>query len=330
MPELTADSILSLGRGFMESRILLSAVELDLFTLLAGDPMSAREVAAARNAGLRGTTILLDALAGLGFLVKQDGAYRCSEDVASLLSRDAPGSVAPMLMHSVALWRRWSELTEVVRRGTPAQAAAPEHRERERGAFIGAMHTIGRRMAEEVVVAIGPGPARRLLDIGGASGTYTQAFLEASHGLQATLFDLPPVVELARRRLGGTGLLERITFVAGDFYTDELPGGHDLALLSAIIHQSNAEQNVELYRKAHRALVPGGRLVIRDHVMSPDHTRPARGAVFAVNMLVGTEGGRTYSFEEIQEGLESAGYVRVRQLQADALMSGLVEAFTPE
>jgi hypothetical protein len=93
---------------------------------------------------------------------------------------------------------------------------------------------------------------------------------------------------------------------------------------------TSARQNVELYRKVHGALEPGGRLVIRDHVMSDDHTQPRRGAVFAVNMLVGTAGGGTYSFAEIRAGLEDAGFTTVRLLRNDERMTGLVEAFRPE
>jgi len=122
---------------------------------------------------------------------------------------------------------------------------------------------------------------------------------------------------------------ERITFVAGDFYADELPIGHDLALLSAIIHQNSPEQNIELYRKVGRALEPGGRLVIRDHVMNPEPTEPARGTLFAINMLVVTAGGSTYSFDEIRQGLEAAGFTRVKLLQNGERMDGLVEAFNP-
>jgi len=117
--------------------------------------------------------------------------------------------------------------------------------------------------------------------------------------------------------------------VAGDFYKDKLPTGHDLALLSAIIHQNSPEQNVELYRKIFSALQPEGRLVIRDHVMSSDHTRPTSGALFAVNMLVGTAGGRTYSFEDIKSSLESAGFIKVNLIQPDERMNGLVEGFKP-
>ena len=145
--------------------------------------------------------------------------------------------------------------------------------------------------------------------------------------MRATLFDLPSVIQMAQRRLADTDLLDRITFVAGDYHKDELPAGHDLALLSAIIHQNSPEQNIELYGKMYRALQPGGRLVIRDHVMSSDHTQPASGALFAVNMLVGTPGGSTYSFEEIKASLESAGFIKINLIQPDEQMTGLVEGF---
>ena len=220
-------------------------------------------------------------------------------------------------------------MTEIVRHGKSAGPEALDIDAGEREAFVGAMHVVARKLAPAIVAATRPGDAKRLLDIGGAMGTYTQAFLEASPGMTATLFDLPPVIGAARRRLATTGLLDRIELVAGDFYKDELPAGHDLALLSAIIHQNSPEQNLALYGKVHRALVPGGRLVIRDHVMSADHTQPLRGAFFAVNMLVVTEGGSTYSFDEIRSSLEAAGFVAVKLIQPDEQMNGLVEAFKP-
>jgi precorrin-6B methylase 2 len=329
MTAMTSDAILGIGRAFMESRVLLTAVELDVFTPLAGRAMTADDLAAVLGTDRRATTVLLDALAALALLDKHEGAYRCPPEVAALLSEGSERSVAPMLRHSVALWRRWSALTDVVRTGRPADRPEGAQRERDREAFIAAMHAVAAPMAAAVAAAVRPGAATRFLDVGGASGTYTEAFLAACPGLRATLFDLPPVIEIARRRLRSAGVADRVTFVAGDFDRDPLPPGHDLALLSAIIHQNSAEENVELFRKVRQALLPGGRLIVRDHVMSPDHTRPARGALFAVNMLVGTAGGGTYSFAEIGAGLEAAGFTGVRLLQDDDQMNGLVEAFVP-
>jgi predicted O-methyltransferase YrrM len=147
--------------------------------------------------------------------------------------------------------------------------------------------------------------------------------------MTATLFDRPAVIPIARERLAEAGMLSRVRLAAGDFYLDELPGGHDLAMLSAIIHQNSPAQNVELFRKVYRALVSGGRLIIRDHVMEPGRTRPKAGAIFAVNMLVNTEGGSTYTFDEIENGLEEAGFIKARMLHSGEQMDALIEAFKP-
>jgi ubiquinone/menaquinone biosynthesis C-methylase UbiE len=169
---------------------------------------------------------------------------------------------------------------------------------------------------------------RNLIDVGGGSGVYTIAALQAAPEMRATIFDRPLVTEIARQKLAEAGMTDRVRLVNGDFYVDPLPDGHDLALLSAIIHQNDSEQNVELYRKISRALVPGGTLVVRDFVMSEDHTEPPDGAFFAINMLVNTPGGSTYSFEDIREDLEAAAFVDA-ELVHRGEMDSLVSARKP-
>jgi predicted O-methyltransferase YrrM len=326
---MTPFAIMSLVSKFQESRIFLTAADMDVFTLLAKKSMSAQEIANRLEATVRGVTILLDAVVSMGLLEKKEEKYHCPAEVASMLSKESPTSILPVVMLAIGGWKRWSDLTDIVRRGNRSRGTPFDIEESEQEAFTGAMHAIAYRIAPSIVAAIKPGKAKKLLDIGGGSGVYTQAFLEASPGLTATIFDLPLVINMARRRLATTSLLDRIQLVAGDFYKDELPTGHDLALLSAVIHQNSPEQNIELYRKIFRALQPKGRLVIRDHVMSSDHTQPTSGAFFAVNMLVVTAGGRTYSFEEIKSSLESAGFIKVNLIQPDERMTGLVEGFKP-
>ena len=324
MAPLTPDALLALARGFQESRVLLTGAELDLFTLLSREPLGVEALAARLGADRRGLVTLLDALAAMELLEKRDGLYRTAPD-AACLSAEAPDSIHPMLLHAAALWARWTTLTKRVG-GTPLHERAPEESLR---AFIGAMHVVGAPRAAELVAAAGVSGARRLLDVGGGPATYTMAFLAAEPSLRATLFDLPPVVDIARERLGTAGLLPRVTLVPGDFTRDELPGGHDLAWLSAIIHQNGPAENDALYSRIFRALVPGGRLVVRDHVMDPSRTRPRAGALFAVNMLVGTSGGGTYTYDEIRDGLARAGFGRIRLIQAGERMDALVEAFRP-
>jgi predicted O-methyltransferase YrrM len=196
-------------------------------------------------------------------------------------------------------------------------------------AFIGAMHAVAAPLAERIVAAVQPGDARALIDVGGASGTYTVAFLRAVPGMKATLFDRPGVIEMARERMKREGLLDRVSLVGGDFYRDELPQGHDLAFLSAIIHQNSPAQNLSLFQKVFRSLKAGGRVVIRDHVMEADRVHPRDGAVFAVNMLVNTSGGGTYTLEEIRSGMSQAGFCHIRLLENGEHMDSLVEAFRP-
>ena len=326
----TPEAVLTLARQFMESRILLTAAELNLFTPLAETPHTAEQLSGRLGCDTRALTILLDALAAMGLLEKQGGAYRTPPAAAPFLSRESPRSVIPMILHAAHLWESWSDLTPIVRRTAPSEAPASSARDAdELSAFIGAMHVVGRRLAEKVVAAIQPGPARNLLDVGGASGTYTIAFLNAVPGMRATLFDRPEVIPMARERLAEAVLLDRVRLEAGDFYGNELPGGHDLALLSAIIHQNSPQENLDLLGKVFRALSPGGRVVIRDHVMDAGRTQPRDGAIFAVNMLVNTEGGSTYTFEEIRAWLEAIGFVNVRFLKAGEHMDALVDAYRP-
>jgi hypothetical protein len=324
------EKILRLARGFMESRILLSGAELNIFTVLSEGPLTAKEVSSRIGADLRALVILLDALAAMGLLIKKGETYRCDAALAPFLSKDHPRSVLPMVLHAAHLWHRWSRLTNVVQ-GTDesGSTARPSRGRDEMRAFIGAMHVVALPLAREIVAAVNPGPSKALLDVGGASGTYTIAFLQASPRMKATLFDRPEVIEMARERLGEAGLLDRAVLVAGDFYRDEFPEGHDLAFVSAVIHQNSPEQNLDLYEKVFRSLDSGGRIVIRDHVMEPGRIRPKDGAVFAVNMLMGTEGGGTYTFEQIRTGLSQAGFKEIRLLQKGKHMDALVGAFKP-
>lgn len=305
---------------------MLTAAELDVFSKLDDRPVPLEQIAQAIGARTRPLAILLDALASMGLLTKSSDCYFCPPEIAAQLSAKSPESVLPMVRHMSHVWANATKLTSKVLGQDEIESMSPEEQTR---AFIGAMHVRARNRADSIVQQVSACEQERLIDIGGASGSYTIAFLRANPRMTATLFDLPLVTELARERLAHEGLLERVAIVCGDFEKDNLPGGHDLAFLSAVVHQNSHEQNIELYKKTFRALVPGGRVVIRDHVMSEDHTSPRSGAIFAINMLCGTDVGGTYSFSETKQALTEAGFERVRALSTDAEMDCLVEAYKP-
>jgi hypothetical protein len=325
----TPESLMTLAWGIQRGRLLLTGAELDIFTMLAPAPLSAEEVTERLRGNLRAVTTLLDALTAMDFLVKKDGRYQTEQSAARLLSSKERYSMLPMVKHGAHLWRTWSRLTDIVTDVYKRDnKEIPKRDEDDLKAFIGAMHLGALRFAPEVVTSVDPSQAKLLIDVGGGSGAYTLAFLEACPDMKATLFDLPPVIEIAREHVEQAGMMDRINLVPGDFYKDELPPGHDLAFISAIIHQNSPEQNQDLYHKVFRSLDSGGRIVIRDHVMEHDRTRPVDGALFAVNMLVNTSGGGTWTYDEISHGLTRAGFTRIKQLQSKGMLS-LVEAFKP-
>jgi hypothetical protein len=344
--------ILELMNGYRASCVVGAAAELDVWSVLAngdcpnfrGDcpnfrpsengtvpfGATAEQVAARLSADLRATTMLLDALAALQLLDKQDDRYAVPAELRDWLTRDGRQTLLPMLQHSMNCLRSWQQLAWVVQAGAPRpRQASIRGAEADRAAFIAAMHSISGPVADDLVARLGPPQFRHLLDVGGASGTWTLAFLRAVPGTTATIFDLPDAIEQAHGRFRESEFANRVTLVAGDFYVNELPAGADYAWVSAIAHQHSRQHNRALYAKVFAALQPGGRIGIRDIVMEPCRTQPLDGALFAINMLANTETGGTFTFAEFAEDLQSAGFVEPVLRIKDPWMNSVVEAKKP-
>jgi SAM-dependent methyltransferase len=323
------DAVVAEARGFMKSRVILTAAELGLFTRLDEKPCRAEELALENGFDVRATTRVLDCLVTLNLVDKRDGVYQLTEG-GTLYSLRHAETILPMVLHMNRLWDTWSNLTEVVKTGGHAERESGiQMGEEDWKAFIGAMHVVGRELAQIIAAEYDLGRFRRLLDIGGGSGTYSIAFLQQNADMTAVIFDLEYVIPMAKTRLADEDIADRVDLVAGDFYKDELPKGCDLAFLSAIIHQNGPEENLDLYRKIFKALEPGGAVLIRDYLMDESRTIPAAGAMFAINMLVNTRGGDTYTFEEVKVQLEQVGFTEVKQIRICEGMDCLVEGHKP-
>ena len=301
-------------RAFQESRILLTALELDLFSALAGGATAA-QVAARCQTDAAATARLLNALVALSFLSKDAGRYENGPLTARFLCAGAAEDSRDALKHHLSLWRQWSTLTEAVRSG---QAVAPTEMA-SRGdswtvPFIAAMHSNAAQRAPQVVRAVGAAGVRRLLDVGGGSGAYAIAFAEANPSLRAEVFDLASVLPIAQGHIARAGLADRVTTRVGDLRRDDFGSGYDLALLSSICHMLGPDENRDLLRRLCRALDPGGRVVISDFILDPDGTTPRQAALFAINMLVGTPSGNTYTEDEYAGWLTETGFASIERL----------------
>ena len=324
------EEMLEMTAKFIPGCVLGAAAELDVFTALAQEALSADEVSDRLVCDRRATTILLDAVAALRCLDKQADKYTVPAELIPLLSETSPENILPMLRHRMNMLRGWSQLAWVTKAGIPGpRAASIRGPAADRAAFVAAMHTYSGPVADDLVARLGPPRFERLLDVGGASGTWTLAFLRAVPGATATIFDLPDAIQQARERIGGKEFADRIAFVPGDFYKDDLPGGFDFVWVSAIVHQHSREHNRVLFAKVYAALKPGGRIAVRDVVMEPSRTEPLDGAMFAVNMLVHTDTGNTFTFDELAEDLRAAGFIEAELRIKDAAMNSVVLAVKP-
>jgi predicted O-methyltransferase YrrM len=323
----TAQEILDVTRSFQPACVLTAGSVLDIFTPLHEQSMTAQALACELGAGPRAMTILLDALAAMELLTKRDDHYSVPSEVAKFLSEKSPDNVLPMVRHLSNCLRHWSFLSEVVQKGRSADTG-PSIRgaAADQADFIGAMQNVSEPIAAEVVNRLQPLKFRHVLDVGAGPGTWTIALLRAVPEARATLFDLPPVIPMAKQRITEAGLNSRVKFVGGDYYQDALPNGVDLAWLGAVCHQNSREQNCELFSKAYKALDEGGAVIIRDIVMDPSRTSPKIGALFAVNMLVNTEAGGTYTFNEYREDLCEAGFGDIVLVHREESMSCLIRA----
>ena len=326
----TAERVLGMARGFQPACVLMAGAELDVFGVLAGGPKPVAELAKAIGGDLRATTMLADALAAMGLLEKSGaGRYSLAEGAADVLTEQGASSTVAMVRHNANCLRNWAQLAKVVRSGRRADRE-PSVRgpAGDLESFIEAMEVVSRQSAGPLVARIGPPAFKHLLDVGGGPATWTIAFLQAAGpASRATLYDLPDVLPIAEKHLRDAGLLGRVTLVGGNFDTDEaLPAGADLAWVSAIVHQNSRAENRDLFRKVHAALAPGGKILIRDMLMDESRTVPADGAMFAINMLVNTPGGGTFTLGELAEDLAAAGFADPVLLYNDEAMSSVVQA----
>jgi (2Fe-2S) ferredoxin/predicted O-methyltransferase YrrM len=302
-------------RAFQESRAILTALELDVFTAL-GDGATAAEAAARTGTDARAMEMLLHALASMGLVSKREDAFHNTPVTKRYFTAGSPDNAQPALMHTAHLWGRWSTLTDCVRAGTSvASRQAPDFIGPWTQAFIAAMHRNATERAGWVVRAVGAAEVRRMLDVGGGSGAYSIAFAKANPELTADILDLGEVTLIAQGHIERAGMADRVRVRAGDLRVDKLGEGYDLVFVSAICHMLDENENRDLLGRCRDALRPGGRIVVQEFILQADKTAPKSAALFALNMLVGTRAGSAYSEPEYAAWLAEAGFREIRRVR---------------
>jgi (2Fe-2S) ferredoxin/predicted O-methyltransferase YrrM len=320
------DHLDQLVRGYMQSRCLLTALELDIFTAV-GDGASAAEAGARIQANARATGMLLNALVSLGLLSKSGDVFQNTPESARFFGHGSKDNQRDGLLHMANIWHRWSTLTDAVRSGTRVPGGRENSAQWTRN-FIAGMQRNAKDRARLLVEAVGTSGVRRVLDLGGGSGAYSIAFAKASAEVRCEILDIPEVVPLTAEYVSQAGVSAQVSLRPGDMLTDDFGSGYDLILLNAICHMFSEEQNRELFRRAQQALAPNGRLVVQDFILDPEKTSPQWAALFSLNMLAGTDAGASYNEAEYTAWMKTAGFaetVRINLPGPSDLIVGVVK-----
>jgi ubiquinone/menaquinone biosynthesis C-methylase UbiE len=320
--QVTPAPILEATFGFAANQILLSAIDLDLFTHLANGANTVETLARATSCSPRGLRILLNALVGFKYLERDGDSYALAPVAETFLLKTSPQYLGGMILHSRQVRPAWDRLTEIVHTGKPGHSVESNEDHGEFFAqFVDALYALNAGAAEAAAHALADGHAAgefRVLDIGAGSGVWSLALARQIRSARVTVADWPIVIEKVTSKFAERlGVSNRYDYLPGNFReVDFGESRFDVALLGHICHSEGAERTRALFRRVHRALKSGGRILIAEMVADDARREAAFPLLFAVNMLVNTEDGDTFTFGEYRQWLEEAGFGKVRMIEA--------------
>lgn len=314
-------------------RVLLAALELNLFTTVGDRSWTIPDLAMELKVSERGLGILCRNLAAAGVLLKKGGSYKNSRLGATALNADHRRYRGGYLNLITRHWGDWIRLLESVRSGLPIDHDTPDTSDYRRQ-FTWAMHHRTLEIAPMIAAQIPLARSKALLDLGGGPGTYAMAFLVKNPMLRATVCDREAALDVAKEIAATHTSRRRLSYLPLDFSKESIPGTYDVIWYSNVLHIYSPEENRAIFRRALAALTPGGRFIIQDAFL---HDReglyPIEASLFAVSMLLFTEGGNTYSASETATWLKGAGFAAVRSLPlrngTEDWEDGVLEASAP-
>jgi ubiquinone/menaquinone biosynthesis C-methylase UbiE len=325
-PELFFETI----NAYQRTAALRAAIELDLFTALAGGAETAHEVAERCAASERGTRILCDYLVILGFLRKENDRYRLTQDSTIFLSRRSPaymGGTIEFLL-SPMLTGGFADIAAVVRKGGTVmpEGGTVSHDNPIWVKFARAMSPMMMMPAQAIAELVGDhdGEKFKVLDIAAGHGIFGITIAQKYPNAEVVALDWPNVLEVAKENAREAGVSDRHSTIEGSAFDVDYGGGYDVVLLTNFLHHFDPPTCEGLLRKVHAALNEGGRAVTLEFVPDEDRVSPSIPASFSMMMLSGTAGGDAYTFPELERMFGNAGFAQSELHQLPASPQRLV------
>jgi len=306
--------LLEISGFFWKTCVLQTAVKLDVFTAIGEQKLTAGEIASKIAGAQKGVERLLNALAAMALLDKQNEFYTNTPSGRQFLAKDSPKYLGHIIMHHHHLLESWSQLDQAVISGKPQRTRSSFSKEEWRESFLMGMFNLAMGLAPQIVPAIDVSDRQHLLDLGGGPGTYAIHFCRNNEQLKATVYDLPTTRPFAEKTIQRFGLADRINFMDGNYLEDAIVGRYDVAWLSHILHGEGPDDCRMIIQKAVDALAPDGMIIIHEFILDNSMDGPLFPALFSLNMLLGTESGQSYSEGHLKEMLTAAGVGKIRRI----------------
>jgi len=317
---VTPERIYQFAFGYAAPLVLEAAIRHHVFDVLDGGPKSLHEIHQATGASERGLAAILNFLVGLDFLRKdREGNYSLAPESAAFLVSTRPKFQGGLIRHtSEHLLPRWLHLNEVVATGLPVAAVNQQGPGSEFfQQFVNDIFPMSYHVAQELAslldLSAASGPVS-VLDLAAGSGVWGIALAQSAAQVRVTAVDWHGVIPVTRATVARFGLAERFSFHEGDLLEADFGSGHNVATLGHILHSEGIGRSKALLEKTFDALASGATVAIAEFLVNADRTGPMNGLTFAINMLVNTDRGDTYSFEEIGAWLREAGFESARTL----------------
>ena len=307
--------LLRLNMSFMPSRVLTAAVQLGVFSQIANGSQNAKSIAEKVQATERGTRMLLDALTAMQLLRKSRNEYRLTDPAKRYLVRESAEYIGGVLSDN-HLWEAWGRLTDIVRTGQPHHRVEQQNKAEDFfPILIQALHVTNQQpawRAAKILCSSAKSRSMEVLDVACGSGVWGIAIARTASKAHITAQDYPGILTITRRYVQQHGVESRYDFLPGNLREVEFDvGRYDLAILGNIVHSEGEIAAKTLFKRLSAALTPGGRVAIIDMVPNNQRTGPAFPIFFAINMLVNTSDGDTFTRAEYSTWLKQAGFGKV-------------------
>jgi SAM-dependent methyltransferase len=304
---LDPDYFASMGAQFMSAKLLCVAADLGVFEKLGDGPRTLDEMVEATGIPRRSLRVVLNGLAAMNVLRLHDDRYENGEEAQAFLAGRTSVDLRPGLrLYGHLIYPMWMQFENTVRTGTPARSGQPSESFARIFSEGVEAWTLGGALALPKKYDFSK--VRRILDVGGGTGSYLLPILDLHPHIRATLYDLPPTVAVAERRLAGQPARDRIDIVEGDAFFDPLPEGHDLVLMGGFIHLFNPDRIAIALDRVRQVVAPGTPLLIVDQWIHEEAAMPQFGAMLAATYLLISGVGDTYSVDEAKPWLDRAGF----------------------